>query len=310
MALPDPFTTRFEARVAGGELHVVRSGPPAADAAHVVLAAHGVTATSMTWRTVARKLSDRLCLLAPDLRGRGRSARLPGPYGIEPHIADLLAVLDQAGAPPAVLVGHSMGAYVLARLAAEYPERVARLVLLDAGLPLPRPADAESMLQSVLANSVMRLSITFASVEHYVEGWRAHPAFAHNWNEDVEAYARYDVVADGNVARCGASAQAVLADSREMVLDDATRTALERVRAPVHLLRAERGLFDDDHPLIAAAPLRAFAASHPAVRVEAVADVNHYTLVMGDGPGPDRVVAAVAGDSCDPCACHCAARGA
>ena len=308
MALPDPFTTRFEARVAGGELHVARSGPPAAEAADVVLAAHGVTATSMTWRTVARKLSDRVCLLAPDLRGRGRSAQLPGPYGIEPHIADLLAVLDQAGAPPAVLVGHSMGAYVLARLAAEYPERVARLVLLDGGLPLPRPADAESMLQSARDNSVMRLSITFPSVEQYVEGWRAHPAFAHTWNEDVEAYARYDVVTDGNVVRCGASAQAVLADSREMVLDDATRTALERVRAPVHLLRAERGLFDDD-PLIADAPLRAFAASHLAVRVEAVADVNHYTLVMGDGHGPDRVVAAVAGDSSDPYAFHGAAQG-
>jgi lipase len=64
------------------------------------------------------------------------------------------------------------------------------------------------------------------------------------------------------------------------------------------VLRAERGLFDDDDsPLIAAADLRAFAAEHPEARVEAVKGVNHYTLVMGPGAGPDKV-AAVIGAAC------------
>ena len=43
---------------------------------------------------------DDVCLLAPDLRGRGRSAKLPGPYGIAAHIDDLIKVLDHV-----VLVG-------------------------------------------------------------------------------------------------------------------------------------------------------------------------------------------------------------
>jgi lipase len=81
-------------------------------------------------------------------------------------------------------------------------------------------------------------------------------------------------------------------DSTEMVVDDATRTALDRVRAPVQLLRAERGLFDDD-PLIPADALHAFEATHPSMRVEPVPDVNHYTLVMGHSPGPHRVVSAI-----------------
>jgi lipase len=288
----DPFTARFEVPVAGGALHVARAGPPPDEAECVVLAAHGVTASLMTWRTVARKLDGRVCLLAPDLRGRGRSAALPGPYGMAAHVDDLIAVLDHSGTASAVLVGHSMGAYVMARLAAEHPERAAGLVLLDAGLPFPRPADPGDMLDSAVANAVMRLGITFASVEQYVEGWRAHPAFAHAWDDDIDAYARYDLVQNGRVARCAASAAAVRADSRDMVLDNVTRTALDRVRAPVQLLRAERGLFDDA-PLIPADALRAFAAAHPSVRVEEVADVNHYTLLMGDSPGPGRVVAAI-----------------
>jgi lipase len=288
----DPFSARFDVPVPGGALHVARAGPPAAAAEVVVLAAHGVTASLMTWRTVARELDERVCLLAPDLRGRGRSAKLPGPYGMAVHVTDMIRVLDHVQAPPAVLVGHSMGAYVVERLAADYPERAAALVLLDAGLPFPRPDDAGMMLDSAVANAVMRLTITFPSADQYVEGWRAHPAFAHAWDDDLEAYARYDLVDDGRVARCSASAAAVRTDSRDMVLDDATRTAADRVRAPMRLLRAERGLFDDD-PLIPVDALRAFAAKRPSVRIEPVADVNHYTLVMGGGPGPRKVVAAI-----------------
>jgi pimeloyl-ACP methyl ester carboxylesterase len=288
----DPFALRFEVPVVGGMLHVARAGPPAVAAECVALAAHGVTASLMTWRSVARELDRRICLLAPDLRGRGRSATLPGPYGMAAHVADLIAVLDHVGTRSAVLAGHSMGAYVLARLAAEHPERAAGLVLLDAGLPFPRPDDAGEMLDSAVANAVMRLAITFPSADLYVHGWQAHPAFADAWDDDIEAYARYDLVEDGRVARCAASAVAVRTDSTEMVLDDVTRTALDRVRAPVRLLRAERGLFNAD-PLIPADALQAFAAAHPSVRVEEVADVNHYTLVMGHGPGPRRVAAAI-----------------
>ena len=288
----DPFTASFDVPVAGGALRVARAGPPADAAERVVLAVHGVTASLMTWRTVARELDERVCLLAPDLRGRGRSAALPGPYGMAAHVADLIAVLDYVGAPPVVLAGHSMGAYVVERLAVEHPKRAAALVLLDAGLPFALPSNPSELLDAAVANAVMRLAITFPSAEQYVMGWRAHPAFAAAWSDDIEAYARYDLVDGGRSARCAASPAAVRTDTTEMVLDDRTRLALERVCAPVQLLRAERGLFDDD-PLIEAEALHAFQVAHPSVRVEAVPGVNHYTLVMGHSPGPHRVVAAI-----------------
>jgi pimeloyl-ACP methyl ester carboxylesterase len=207
------------------------------------------------------------------------------------HVADLIAVLDHVGTASAVLMGHSMGAYIAARLAAEQPERAAGLVLLDAGLPIPPPDDPDA-LDAAVGNAVMRLAITFATVDQYVQGWRAHPAFAHAWDQDIEAYARYDMVEDDGVVRCAAAAAAVRTDTREMVLDEATRTALDRAHTSAQLLRAEHGLFDGD-PLIPADALHAFAASHPSVRVEEVPGVNHYTLVMGSSPGPRRVAAAI-----------------
>jgi lipase len=296
--LSDPFLERYDITVTDGQLHVARAGAPPEEAEAVVLALHGITASLMTWRTVARMLGEHpeLCLLAPDLRGRGRSASLPGPYGIATHVEDMRAVLDQVGAPRATLVGHSLGAYLAARMAAEHPELVAGLVLLDAGVPLAPPDDPEKTLRETEENVTMRLGMTFPSPENYVAAWRAHPAFAAAWSDDIEVYARYDLVEADNRARCVASTEAVLADSAEMVLDDATRRALDHVpvQGPVELLRAERGLFDDaDDPLIPADQLHDFAAGHPEVRVEEVSGVNHYTLVMGDSPGPARVAAAI-----------------
>ena len=296
--LSDPFVQRYDIPVAGGRLHVARAGVPPAEAEHVVLGLHGVTASLMTWRTVARLLTQRdgVCVLAPDLRGRGRSAALPGPYGMAAHTEDLLSVLDLGRVPRAVLMGHSMGAYLAARLAVEHPERATGLVLLDAGLPIPPPSNTRAMLRETEENVRMRLEMTFPSAENYVAAWRLHPAFADAWDDDVEAYARYDLIQDGDRVRCAASIEAVLADSAEMVVDDTTRLALAHVpnHISVQVLRAERGMFDaNDDPLIALDELHGFAATHPQVRVEAVDGVNHYTLVMGDSRGPKRVTAAV-----------------
>ena len=62
--------------------------------------------------------------------------------------------------------------------------------------------------------------------------------------------------------------------------DAATLDAVERIRAPLRLLRAPRGLLDDEHALIPSAVLDKFAAGHPHADVQVVPDVNHYTIVL------------------------------
>jgi pimeloyl-ACP methyl ester carboxylesterase len=300
--MKDPFVSSCEVPVAGGLLTVARAGASVERAQGVVLAVHGITASHLAWQAVARELVEEtgVCVLAPDLRGRGRSSRLPGPYGIPAHVADLIALLDHVATGPVVLGGHSMGAYVAARLAADHPERVSSLVLVDGGLPIPVPSDKdpEELLASTLGPALERLGVTFAGREEYVAMWRKHPALAASWNSDVEAYVEYDLESipsaerpDG--VRSVVSPDAVSADSRGLMLDEETRTALERVRAPVWLLRSPRGLLDEaDRPLLPRELLDEFAAARPEARVENVEGTNHYTLLLGEGPGPSRVVAA------------------
>jgi pimeloyl-ACP methyl ester carboxylesterase len=292
----DPFDAYLEVPVAGGALSVARAGPPPNLAGAIVLAVHGISASHAAWRTVARELANRThaCLLAPDLRGRGRSATLPDPYGMTPHLRDLTAVLDHAGAERAVMVGHSMGAHVVARLAADHPERLAGVVLIDGGLPfLALPQDWDEEPQDDDDATAARMEAHCESPEEYVASWRAHSAFRRAWNDDVEAYVRHDMVRDGRGVRCMVRKEAVMADTFDLMFDNTTRTSIVRVRAPIRLLSAPRGPHDDDRPFVPREQLDAFATDHPHVSIEHVPETNHYTLLLGDSPGPARVAAAI-----------------
>lgn len=248
-----------------------------------VLALHGITANSGSWQAVARALGGDGRLIVPDLRGRADSAGLDGPYGIERHAADALAVLDAEGLARAVVAGHSMGAYVAARLAADHPDRVQALVLVDGGLPLPVPAgtDPDEALAATLGPALERLSMTFSSYAAHRAFWRDHPAFGGEEvdDEDLAAWTDHDLGGKEPVLRSRVRAEAVRADGRDLIADDATRTAIERVTTPGVLLRAERGLLDDDNAFIPAEQARAF--SHGSIELRDVEDTNHYTMVLG-----------------------------
>jgi lipase len=293
----DLFRTREQVPVAGGTLAVARAGPAPDRADAVLLAIHGVTSNLMVWRSVARHLADgaRVSILAPDLRGRGESAALPAPYGIASHVDDMLAVLDHFEVSEAVVAGHSMGAYVGARLVGEHRKCIAGLVLVDGGpsVDAVTPEVAGVMRALMVGPALARHAISYPSQEAFLDLWRQHPAFAHAWNEDVEAYVLHDLVGGPGALRYVLNLNAVEADSDEMLSDPTNRTSMDRVNVPVSLLRAPRGTLDDDNPLISPRLLEAFAAEHPAARVEDVEGVNHYTLMLGDSPGPARVAAVI-----------------
>jgi lipase len=292
--------------VSGGVLAVAHAGPAPDRADAVVLAIHGVTSNLMVWRSVARQVADGagVSIVAPDLRGRGESVALPGPYGIAAHVEDMLAVLDHFGVRRAVLAGHSMGAWVAARLAGEHPERTAGLVLVDGGpsVEAVTPETAGAIRAVMVGPALARHAIPWPSPDAFLDFWRQHPAFAQAWNDDVEAYVLHDLAGDPGAMRYVINMGAVEADSDEMLSDPTNRTSMDRVHVPVSLLRAPRGTMDDDNPLISLPVLEAFGAEHPDAHVEDVEGVNHYTVVLGDSPGPARVAAAIEAAATDAAA--------
>ena len=292
----------FELRsvdVEGGPLTIGMSGPAPSDARATVIAAHGITASLVSWNAVARALPEDISLVAVDLRGRGASASLPPPFGMGAHCADLLRVIDALRLDVVVAAGHSMGGYVASLFAVTHPTRVRSLVLIDGGFPLPMPAGLrpEQVVEAVVGPAVSRLSMTFASRNDYHDFWRVHPALAvpGAWNDDVVAYLDYDLAGtdlEGKppTFRSRVSGDAVQADGLELLVDTAAGRAVERVRCPIEIVRVERGLLDEPTPLVPLAIIVELLDGPHTVTT--VADLNHYT-VMFDPRGARAIAEAM-----------------
>jgi pimeloyl-ACP methyl ester carboxylesterase len=110
--------------------------------APATLLLHGIGNYGRYWDFFADAVAGRLRLVATDARGHGESGPPADDYAPEEFVADALAVLDALAIERAMVVGHSMGGTHAIRLAATHPDRVARLVIVDAG-PEPMPEGSE-----------------------------------------------------------------------------------------------------------------------------------------------------------------------
>jgi len=281
--------------VAGGPLRVGTWGPVVARGVPrlPVLAVHGVTASHLTWVRLAAQLPGR-SVMAPDLRGRGHSNTLPGPFGMATHADDLARVLDDRGWDRAVVVGHSMGGFASMVLADRHPDRVAGLVLVDGGLPLrvPEGLSPEEVAKAVLGPTLARLGLTFPDHAAYQQFWQRQPAFAHDWDDVVAAYVDYDLQGEQPQLRPRTTTEAVAGDNVDMLTGDAVTGAVERLRHPAWFVRSPRGLKDEVPPLYPDDVAADWQRRLPQLRMSTVEDVNHYTIVLA-ARGAAAVAAAV-----------------
>ena len=269
----------FDVAVEGGDLRVGRWMTDPHNP--VVLAAHGITATHRCWPAIAEALAPDVTFVAPDLRGRGRSADLPGPYSMRRHADDCVRVLDDIGLEDqAVFVGHSMGGFVAIASAHAYPERYRHIVLLDGGpaLPIPEGIDVDLVLNAVIGPAMQRLEMTFESLAAYLDYWRIHPALSDEWNAAVEDYLSYDLVGEEPEMRASANIDAVRGDATDSLTGEPPSLKLP---VTTTMMRAPRGIMNDEgglYPLEVVEPMCADAG----IPLETLPDVNHYSMLWTD----------------------------
>jgi pimeloyl-ACP methyl ester carboxylesterase len=190
---------------------------------------HGIGNYGRYWDFFADAIAGRLRLVATDARGHGESGRPTDGYAPGEFVADAVAVLDALGVERALVVGHSMGGTHAIRLAATHPDRVERLVIVDAG--------TEAMREG--SERARRLSLgrpeRFENADEAV-------AYLHRTSPDYsdDVYAnrmRWLFKEDaGLVWRSSRDALAAIMSSRGSDLADALRA----VRCPALLVRGTR----------------------------------------------------------------------
>ena len=132
---------------------------------------HGGWAGGWIWAGVARELrAAGHEVFAPTLTGLGERVHLASPdIDLETHVLDVVNVLRYERLEGVVLVGHSYGGMVVTGVAERVPERIARLVYLDALVP----NDGESVADLVGPEAASQWG-GFAAVAG--DGWRIPPA--------------------------------------------------------------------------------------------------------------------------------------
>jgi pimeloyl-ACP methyl ester carboxylesterase len=242
--------------VRGGSLRVGVWEPVSGGAgAPTVVAVHGITSSHLAWPLLTGALPD-VRVVAPDLRGRGRSSTLPGPFGMPTHADDVVAAMDAL--------------------------EVERAVLVDGGMPLlpPEGVTPDQLAQAVLGPAAARLQMEFPDRGAYQQFFRNHPAFVDAWSDLVTAYVDYDLVGEEPHLRPATSVEALQEDIRELVDGQSLLRALANLRHEAAWLVAPRGLLNEVPPLYPDAAREHWLTQHPQLELAEVPDVNHYTVVM------------------------------
>ena len=156
----------------GLEHHVLAWNEPGKPRGTAILA-HGFADAAATWDDVARDVAERtgLRVLVPDHRGFGDGARVPegGYYDFPDYVADLVAVADAMDAGRFFLAGHSLGATVATYVAGAFPDRVAKVALVDGVGPMDNPPDVAPLKMRRWIETVQGAKRpTFASVDEAV----------------------------------------------------------------------------------------------------------------------------------------------
>ena len=149
-------------------------GPP-------IVALHGLASSGHWYERVARLLSPGYRIIAPDQRGHGKTTQATDGYDWPTLASDVVGLMDQLEVERATVMGHPWGGHVASSLAADHPERVSKLVLIDGGFLDPH-VNPEATWES-FSHRVRPRDVTGTRAE-FLD--RLRTQLAECWSDDLE----------------------------------------------------------------------------------------------------------------------------
>jgi len=241
-----------------------------------ILCVHGITANCRCWDVLAEALIPDYRVIAMDLRGRGQSEKPSTDYSLDYHLRDIKCLLDDLQLERAVIMGHSLGAFIALAFAAQYPERTDRLILVDGGGDLS--ADQMNKVFVGIKPALDRLGQIFPSTDAYLDKMKQAP-YLHPWTSAVETYCRYEIEAvDGGVRTNidPAHIQEEAANIRKVNC----ASFYAGLQCKVLILRAPNGQLSQDDLLLPEDVIKKMSDEIPNARRFDVAGTNHYGILL------------------------------
>ena len=251
-----------------------------------LLCIHGITANCRCWDTLADALTPEYQVMAMDLRGRGQSDRPSEGYALDYHLKDINCLLDDLGLERAVIMGHSLGAFIGLAFAAEYSNRVDRLILVDGGGDL-----SKEQFDNVFVGikpALDRLGKVFPSAEAYLEKMKAAP-YIQPWSSVTETYYRHEIEAVEGGVRTNIAPAHIQEEAANIKKVDCA-PYYPRIKCKVLILRAPNGLLSQDDILLPEDVIGRMMAEIPHVQRFDVEGVNHYGIVFQPHAARDEVI--------------------
>jgi len=145
---------------------------------------HGLASNARIWDLTAPLLAGGFRIVALDQRGHGLSDKPDGGYDFASISGDLAAFVQGLGLERPALVGHSWGANVALQFAADHPDGVSALALVDGGFLEISAVDGMNWERTVQVMSPPPLA--GMKLEAFLQGARNWPGLGEFWNDDVQ----------------------------------------------------------------------------------------------------------------------------
>ena len=251
-----------------------------------VLCIHGLTANCRSWDRIASALAPDYRVLAMDLRGRGLSDKPEKGYFVEQHVLDLHHVIEGLGLERVTLMGHSLGAFVSLAFAARYPQRVKKLILVDAGGRLTQ--DQWDKIEMGIKPSLARLGQTFPTFEDYTKPLKQAP-FLQPWTPFLDTYFRYEMeVVEGGL-RSRTREDHMLEEIEHIRRFDAP-ARYAKIGCPTLILRAPHGILSDEDIVLTEEAVEKMLRAIPLARRLDCDGTDHYSILFGAHNKRDQAI--------------------
>ncbi len=249
-----------------------------------IICIHGLTANAFFFQALADDLAKKYQVFAYDLRGRGDSDKPEDGYSIPIHAADLAALIDELGLNRPIIIGHSLGALVALYFAAHHPDKLSKLILLDAGTPLPWNTPAEQ--PAWLTTAIDRLGTTVPSFQEYIRRLKTAPFLGPYWNKYMDIYYKYDVLHENDGSVMSKCYKAGILEEAEHFDEGRPEQQWVHITVPTLLLRAGQGLFTENDQLVPEPAVVEVQQSIRDCHYVNFPELNHYTIVFLAEQGP------------------------